>query len=368
MVLRAPAHDTTYQSLPLSPLRLEAHATDDLGLAAGYWELLITTGAGEQFETVARQSRRAPLGGAREATFRLSLRLDTLKLTPGSVVNLRAVALDANDLTGPGRGVSETRTIRIAAPMDSSAAAAEPPIPIDSMWISQRLLNLRTDTLWNVRGRLTRAVITDRAMSYSNTQQQIRERVIAVIALLEDDGMGGSAPTDESRRLREAAEAMLEARLRLAMAEVDSARPPMRKALAILDEIRTARRYHMRGVLRPPPVDVARARLTGTDRGEPAAAAGRPPLTALDRQLAERLQQFIRLYRSDPQGATDSLVFLRASLLLRRPELARILTQGLDRLRAGTGIAVALAPARLQLSSAPVRLSGPAEWAGGNAP
>lgn len=365
VTLTLPARDTTYRTLPSDPIVLEARATDDLGLASGHWEYLITSGAGEQFETVARDGPVMRWDGARNAILRATLRLDTLHLTPGSVLNLRAVVQDANDVTGPGRGVSDTRTLRLATLEDSSAAALEPPIPIDQMWISQRLLNLRTDTLVRDRRRMTGSVFADRAMSYSNTQLQIRERVLAVVALLEDDGVGGSAPTEESRQLRVAGEEMFAARIQLATALADSAQPHMRRALEILDEIRTARRYHLRGVVRPAPVDLARARLTGRERGAPATSGGLPPLEDSDRELAHRLERLVALERGAPEAARDSLVFLRAAVLRSRPVLARALAEALSRLRDGAPVEAALVPARLLLVAPPTRVTGTVEWTGG---
>ncbi len=126
VALTAPEHDTTYYHLPSRPVLFGARARDDLGLASGYWEVLITTGSGEEFVTLTRLVGRVGLGGKRAASLHTAVRLDTLNLTPGSVVSVRAVVLDANDVGGPGRGTSETRTIRLAALADSSAAAAEP--------------------------------------------------------------------------------------------------------------------------------------------------------------------------------------------------------------------------------------------------
>lgn len=368
VVLHRPAHDTTYRVAPSEPLVLEADATDDLGLAYGYWELLITTGSGEQFETVTRLAGRVAFERRREGRLRYALRLDTLRLTPGSVVNLRAVVFDANTLTGPGRGVSETRTIRLAVVIDSTGVAAEPAIPIDSMWMSQRLLNLRTDTLLLERRRIARTEFGSRSANLSNAQETIRGRVIAVVALLEDDGVGGSAPTEDSRLLREAADAMLEARYRLAVASPDSARPFMRKALAILDQIRTAKRYHLRGVIRPVPVDIATVRLTGTEHAAPAPAGARPRLDLADRLIAERLERAARIGVSDAAAALDSLTFLHAALLRDRADLAAALAGGLTAARQGTPIATAIGPLRRRLSAPPVRVAGPGEWSGGAIP
>jgi hypothetical protein len=368
VILRTPEHDTTYRTVPTSPLLLQADATDDVGLARGYWELLVTTGSGEQFETVTRIGGQVALGRHRTGSLRATVRLDTMHLTPGSVINLRAVVFDANDLTGPGRGVSETRTLRIAAVIESTGVAAEPPIPIDSMWMSQRLLNLRTDTLLLDRRRIARTDFASRSVNLSNAQETIRGRVMAVVALLEDDGVGGSATTEDSRLLRQAADAMQEARFDLAVAAPDSARPFMRRALAILDQIRTAKRYHIRGVLRPNPVDLATVRLTGTERADPAAAGQRPPLDLADRRIAERLATVARIAEADPAAAQDSLTFIQVQLLRDRADVAALIGNALTAARQGTPLAAALAPARRRLAPAAVPIGGAGEWSGGSIP
>lgn len=364
LILTAPERDTTYQTLPARPLRLVASARDDIGLGRAYWELLITTGSGEQFETITRNVGQRRLDGDARAELRLDIRLDTFKLTPGSVINLRAIAFDRNDVSGPGRGVSETRTIRLAAVIDSTGVAAEPAIPIDSMWMSQRLLNLRTDTLLLERRRLARTDFTSRSANLSNGQEAIRGRVLAVIAVLEDDGVGGTSETEDSRLLRQAADAMQEARFMLAVAEADSARPHMRRALAILDQIRTAKRYHLRGVIRPTPVDIATVRLTGTERGAPVTANPLAPLPASDREIARRVEQGGRLHASDPAAALDSLTVLQAELLRRRPDVATLLAGALTQLRNGTPAAAALGAVRRQVASRPVLIGGSSAWTG----
>src|SRR5581483_8870691 len=107
---------------------------------------------------------------------------DTLGLKPGSVIHIRTVAFDYNDVTGPGKGISETRTLRVAEPIDSTSINAAPPLPIDSMWISQRLLNMKTDTLIRTKRKLKREEFVHRSSGYSNAQEDIRKRALAVVA------------------------------------------------------------------------------------------------------------------------------------------------------------------------------------------
>jgi hypothetical protein len=364
VVLQSPAHDTTYPAVPSTPIVLEARVSDDIGLAAGYFEYLISSGSGEHFNTVTRTSPRVRLGPGRSGTLKARLGLDTLKLTPGSVVNVRAVALDGNDVTGPGKGVSETRTLRIAEPRDSVSVAPAPPDQLDSMLVSQRLLNLRTDTLLRSRARLTRAAVADRAMRYSNVQESIRLRVVAVVALLEDDGVGGTAPTDVSRLLRTAGEAMQEARIELALAAPDRAMPHMRRALAILDQVRNAHRYYIRGRTPPVLVDLDRVRLQGQGTPEPGPRTPRDRLADRERLLAERIERAAGMMSSAREPALDSLTFIRVAALEGHADLAEALAQAVARLRQGDQPGPALAQARRLLSRAAEPLDGSPDWLG----
>lgn len=368
VLLKSPAHDTTYQTAPTEPIAIEARATDDLGLATGYIEYLISTGNGEHFTTATRTGPRVALGLARAGALRAALRLDTLELTPGSVVNIRAVAFDANDVSGPGKGVSETRTIRLALPNDSANISPAPPDQIDSMLISQRLLNMRTDTLLRARHRLTRAAVADKSMTFSNVQESIRLRVVAVVALLEDDGVGGTAPTDVSRLLRTAGAEMQTARIDLATAAPDSARPHMRRALAILDQVRNANRYYLRGRTPPVLVDLERVRLKGAGTAEPAVRLPRTELDDSAAVLATRVERAARLYTTDREAALDSLTFVRVAALAGRPDVAEALARAIERLRTGEDPASALAPARRALGAAAEPLSGALEWMGSGTP
>jgi hypothetical protein len=365
--LRLPANDTTYQTVPKGKLALEAGAADDIGLAYGYVEYMLSTGSQESFDTKLSLGPQHAFGNARSTTLRDVIDLDTMKLAPGSVLHIRAIALDFNDVTGPGKGISETRTLRIAEPIDSTSINAAPPLPIDSMWISQRLLNMRTDTLIRSKRKLGREDFVHRSSGFSNAQEDIRKRALAVVALLEDDGVGGAFQTEASTKLREAAELMYTARVHLAVAEPDSAMPYMKKILKILDELRMAHRYYLRGILKPVAVNIERVRLQGK---EPAKAGPRKPRDELNdphAALARRIDAATALLRSAPPAALDSLVYIRVTALTAAPEVARALQGAIARLQRGASADSALAGTRRALEPKPAAVAGPAEW-GGMAP
>lgn len=363
VVLRSPVHDTTYRVLPTEPIRLDARARDDFGLAVGYFEYLITVGGDENFTTVTRTSARQSLGDGHDATLQGSFRLDTLHLTPGSVVSVRAVVFDGNDVTGPGKGFSETRTLRLAERQDSSAVTAAPPDQVDSMLISQRLLNMKTDSLIKARHGMKRKDVADRSMTHSNTQESIRQRVLTVIGVIEDDGLGGTAPTDVSKLLRTAADEMAPARIELALASPTTAMPHMKKALAILDQVRLANRYYLRGRQPVQLVDLDKVRLKGQGSATPSPRLPRTALADALGRLSQRIETAARVYGTSPDGGRDSLTLIRVSALTLAPPVARELGSALSALEQGIPIDSALAPVRRVLAPAPESLAGPADWA-----
>ena len=93
--------------------RLAADASDDFGIATAAFEYIISSGEGETFKFKSGTLGAMQPSG-RHATIASSISIDSLALKPGDIVHLRAVARDANNVTGPGIGVSETRAIRIA--------------------------------------------------------------------------------------------------------------------------------------------------------------------------------------------------------------------------------------------------------------
>lgn len=362
--LRLPAHDTTYQTVPKGKLEIDAGLTDDIGLDYGYVEYLLSSGSEESFDTKQINGARAQLGNARTSAIRTTIDFDTLKLSPGSVLHIRVIAYDYNDVTGPGKGVSETRTLKVAEPVDSTSINAAPPLPIDSMWISQRLLNMRTDTLIRTKRSLAHEEFVHRSSGYSNGQEDIRKRALAVIALLEDNGVGDSFETEASKMLRQAVDLMWTAREDLGVAQPEQAMPIMKKILKILDDLRLAHRYYLRGILKPVAVNIERTRLTGKDS---ASASARLPRTELDDphlQLAGRIDAAAALARTAPAAAADSLVYIRVSALSSAPAVAGALQRAIDLLRRGAPADSALASTRRALEPPPRLLTGPSAWGG----
>jgi hypothetical protein len=156
LVLRAPVRDTVLRE-GRGALPLRAALDDDLGLADGAFEYIVSSGEGESFTFRAGRVGAAQLAGARRGALAATLDLAPLALKPGDVVHLRAVARDlrpgrrapspvdtasarsATEAIAPPRpddalGVSETRTLRLAraGEYDSVAVEGAPPPAVDT--------------------------------------------------------------------------------------------------------------------------------------------------------------------------------------------------------------------------------------------
>lgn len=350
-----PARDTVLRS-PAGRLVIAASARDDIGLAALWIELTVSSGSGENFAFRTAVLARERPGGAREASVRAMLRLDTLRLAPGDLLHVRAVARDGNDITGPGEGASETRVVRIAraGEYDSLAVEAAPPPAVDTAAMSQRMLLLLAERLEARRTRLVRDTLVRESRRLAADQARLRSRVGDIIG--QNAGESGAATAlgaaarasgDTARApLLDAYDAMWEAERALQIGEPGRALRPMRLAIAAIQRARAANRRYLRG--RPPPVvvDVARVRLTG-ERDSVSAAPATPHAPLAERaRLRARLDAAILLLERNAAAAVDSLRLLRVDALGAEPALASTLGMAVDSLRSRGDAAALIARAR----------------------
>ena len=395
VALTAPARDSVFRT-PSGSVALVAELSDDVGLASAAFEYIVSSGEGESFTFRSGTLGRRALGGARQGELRAALSLDALKLGPGDVVHVRAVARDRNSVSGPGSGFSETRTVRVAraGEYDSVALEGAPPPEADKSLVSQRMLLMLTEALQRKRPRLSRAEVLGEARRISADQKRLRKTVGEIVfSRLGDDPGGehshapeeGHAPGEEqggppsaddvlreadeatgravgealdfhgdetpvvaiNRPLLEAYNAMWDASRELDLGEPGRAIPPMRVALAAIQRARQAERIYLRG--RPPAVvvDVAKARLKGEGAASAAPRAPRAPLDDAARARAERLARALAaLARPAPGAAVDSLLMLRVDALDGAPALAAALGEAIDALRAGRDATAAIERAR----------------------
>ncbi|HEU4643656.1 MAG TPA: hypothetical protein VFS44_14460, partial [Gemmatimonadaceae bacterium] len=366
VTLVSPARDSVY---PAAKGRIEmfADVQDDIGLSRVEFELLNTSGSENSIETKRTTLVRGGLDHARQTTFRGAILLDTMHLGPGDVLNVRAVAWDENDVTGPGKGESETRTIRIFDPRKKDTVNVNPAAlaALDTSILSERMLIMRADTLLKHKRRVVDTSYIRQSMMLGMKQEDLRNRVLSIVHDLEYvEGVGFVGETPSSKILKQAAEAMLDATTELRIAQVDDALPHMRLALKLLMKARNANRYWIRGLLVTQPIEIEKVRLTGTDS---ATVAGRDPRDHADetrRKLLERIDRaLVEVNRSSAAG-TDSLRMILVDALTEARDVADPLHRAIDAMRAGQSATAPLIEVRRRLqrgTSADATLS---DWQG----
>lgn len=369
--LASPARDTIMQRAG-GVVRVAASIEEDIGIAGGHIEYMLSSGGEETFtaRTVIVGTRE--FGGAARGDLSATIDLAALKLGPGDLVSIRAVARDANTVSGPGIGVSDTRTYRVARrdEYDSLAVEAGAPIIPESTVVSQRMLILRTEALLREQPTLARDSVLTRVRGIATDQIRLRERVHDIIYPAhshaegeveaegepEDsgEGMGPANP-----HLKTAYEAMWSASRELQIAEAAAALPFMRAAAAALDRARLANRYYLRSGATRVVVDVPRVRLQGKETG---ASATRSPRAA-ETARQEIARDFTRAAAiRDPVTAANELALVRVRALAELPELADALEPVIEALRRGRDPRAALAAARSELDRAESAARDGASW------
>jgi hypothetical protein len=390
------------------PLVAELH--DDIGLADAAFEFIVSSGAGEMFTfrsgRLAAQ-RFAP--GTRTARLEGRLVLDTLRLGPGDLIHLRAVGRDRNDVSGPGLGASETRTLRIARAdeYDSVSVDPMPPTEPEKNALSQRMILLMTQELEARRRRIGQPELARESRRIAQEQTKLRKRVGEVVFMRLGEGDGGEhahfagdghehgaeGPVNPdqilaaaeaaanaganlmleegheespivaiNRPLLEAYNHMWRAGTELETASPRTAIPWMERAIEALQRARAAERIYLRG--RPPRVvvDLAKVRGTGRERGAPGARAPRSPVDAERGARLARFDTVLGLVASDPLAAADSVLLLRLTV----PADERATIDALDgasaALRRGGDVTADLQRARRALAGEPVARAGLRAW------
>ncbi|HYR06429.1 MAG TPA: hypothetical protein VEQ60_01595, partial [Longimicrobium sp.] len=305
-------------------------------------------GSGESYEFVegdwafSRVSRNG-----KTSTGELVIDLATLKLQPGDIMHVRAVARDRNNVTGPGESVSRTRIIRVARPEEMDQITTDigmpPELPKDPV-MSQRMIILMTERLIRERPRLSRQELQSRSSEIAQHQARLREIVGEQVYIreadqaiqsgeqdfsyLEQGGTGADhhdegGDEDEARTpeevLKEAEEAtgigsieefehrhdesaildvnrdlmrlhnlMWNSQQELNLAKPDTALPYQYDALKIIQQINQAERTYPRGDVRVDPINPAEARGQGKmENVGPAARTTGPALGSLLPLMAE---------------------------------------------------------------------------------
>ena len=403
VVLATPAHDSVLRS-PTGRLALAADVNDDFKIASAAFELIVSSGEGETF-TFKSGTLGTVRPNARAASIAASLSIDSLGLKPGDIVHLRAVARDANDISGPGVGVSETRAIRIARKdeYDSVAVEAAAPSEAEKGVISERMLIMLAEALQKKKPMLKRETLLSESHSIAVDQKKLRRSVGDIVFTRLGGEPSGEEVTDEqsvtraktmeellaradsatnrssdvidfeggespvvavNKPLLEAYNAMWDASLHLELGEVSEALPHMRRALAAIQKARKAERLYLRGAPPSVVIDINKARLKGKDKGS---SSTRRPATAADSgaaRLADRFARLVELSARDPGAAADSLLLLRIDALNDAPAFAAALNDAVKAMRQGKsdGATQALARARRALAGAPASRDTLSRW------
>ena len=395
--IREPARDTVL-AVPNGTFALGADLRDDIGLERAAFEYIVSSGSGESFTFASGMIGARSLDGSASSTIAGRLSLASLNLKPGDFVHVRAVAYDRRPDTAAARGVSETRTIRIArtGEFDSVSVEAAAPPEADKAILSQRMLINMAEALVRRRSRLPRTTFSGESRSIARDQARLRKQVgDLVFARLGDDASGehfhGDGHEHEGQELRpamtpdellkaaenaaaaatgrvldfegdetpvvavnrpllEAYNFMWEAGRELDQASPERALPAMYRALEAIQRARAAERLYLRS--RPPRavVDVDRVRLQGKEKGTPAAREPRSLATGAARDALARFARVVRLASADPSTAADSLLLLRIDLLgTIPPAAATAAAEAADALRNGGDATASLAIVRRSL-------------------
>jgi hypothetical protein len=371
-LLVTPVRDTTLRAAQLV-VNFHSEVTDDVALTSGYYEYLITSGSGEVFSGRTITTAEKSFGGARSATLDATLDLKSLKLGQGDVVSIRAIVRDANTLSGPSIGTSDTRTIRIARAdeYDSVSIEAAAPPPVDSSAMSQRMLILMTEALVKKEKTLSREEWVKQSTNIGQMEDRIRKRVYDILYQTESPEEAGDTEEAESeihaiqnKDLKEAYDNLWTAVRSLQIAEPKPALPPMRVALAALDRARLAQRLYLRGM--PPKiiVDLQRVRLSGKEKGIGSVRAPRSFADSVRVRLSARFNSALDLIDKQPGRALTELALIRVEALSAVPDFAAALGEATDAIRSHRDATLALLRARRALDGAPQATPGLPLWSG----
>jgi hypothetical protein len=406
VTLLIPKHDTIVRRAT-GMFPLHAQLRDDIGLRDSWFELVVSSGSGENFTFRTTTIARSALGGRIETTLDARVSLDSLKLQPGDILQLRAVARDANNINGPGIGSSETRALRVARAdeYDSVSVEALPPPEEQGSVLSQRMLINLTEALVKRQRSLTRPLLVSESQRIAADQKKLRKRVgdivfqrmggeplseegseeIAnsgkltpeqVLAMADSvTGTGGSVLDVEgdetpilaiNKPLLEAFNAMWDAGRALEVGEPAKALPPMRIALAAIEKARQAERIYLRGKPSTAIIDVAKARLAGKDKGIASIREARPVVDPVIRRRSATFERVTSLMARDPDAAADSLLLMRVDALSDAPTLASALDDAARALRKRDNASIELAWIRVRraLGGQPVQRAGVSVWEG----
>ncbi len=365
--LLLPVRDTTLRmkdgKVP-GVLMLSTDLRDDIGLSRAVYEVTIAAGGGGgdgSFEFRDTIIGVRNFNGEKAAKLEHSIPYAAFGLGEGHQLFVRAVVYDNNGYAvKPGKGYSETRTIRIATSSEYDTLNVNPAPPsADTALMTLRMLIIATEKLDSNKTKMERKPFVDSAYKLGGASEKVRQTINRII-----DEQTGGGEIDADPRLRLAADSMWSASRSLFIAETREALPAMYAAYkAILDYTNTAR-YYLRGILKPEPVNIDRVRLTGKDTAN---VTQRKPRGVSEVDKVRMQQQYssaIRQIPSDPAAAMEKLISLQVESLRKYPELAKALGGAVEAIRSKKDASQFLLQARQFLEGNAGILTTMPAWSG----
>jgi hypothetical protein len=370
--LRLPARDTALRT-PSGNLQLDADVADDVGLGSAQFEYIISSGSEETFSFRQGALGAARFNGRKNGKISISVPYSFFKLGEGDRISVRAVASDLNSLTGPGRGFSETRTIRVARKDEYDSLSVEAAAPTaDTALLSLRMVIVETEKLEAERRKIGRDTLVARSRTLARQTDRIQDEVLP---LFKEEGTGepqvtmDTEPTERAvpvtAGLRSAIDALGQASRDLDVADPGAAVPQLYKAYKALQALRTFKRYYLRGAIRPVIVDIQRVRLTGKTKGTAAPMTGRAVASSERDRMRMEYSSAIEQLRTAPSKAVTMLTMLRVESLRNFPALAAAIDDALTAIGRGGDVTQPLLRVRRLLEGAPVITDSIPLWSGG---
>ena len=340
-------------------LELAASLRDDIGLASGWFEVLVARGpeSGDYGFSEERLFQRT--FDTAEAELRGATELGNFNLNPGDQISVRAVVQDVNDVTGPGIGYSETRTIRFLRDIPEADVEINPaPPPIDESLMSLRMLIRETERLEARRPELRRAAFLAEVAPLLMHTGNIR---VKVQGFVDEASVGGAFNVPEL--LLFALDEMWEANRQMTIAETDDALVHMRNAYDALMTLFNLTRYFLRGEMLPAHAEVDEVRMTGEEPVHATERSRREREDSVRQQLAAQLDALSGNLDATAEWLDEHVALMQVAALRDLPEAAAALEGLSQALRRGDGLGPALAEARAVLEGPAQIEDGLSGWA-----
>ena len=370
--MRLPARDTALRTAS-GNLELAADLADDIGLASAQFEYIISSGSEETFSFKQGVLGATRFNGEKSGKLSATVPYSFFKLGEGDRISIRAVAADQNSLAGPGKGFSETRTIRIARKDEYDSLSVEAAAPSgDTALLSLRMVILETEKLEAERKRIARDTLVARSTTLARQTDRIQDEVLPLYKEEGTDEPQITMDTEPTERaapvtaaLKSAVDALGQASRDLDIADTHSALPQLYKAYKALESFRTFKRYYLRGTTRPVIVDIQRVRLTGKTKGTATPMSPRSVATSDRDRMRLEYSAAIEQLRRAPSKAVTMLTMIRVESLKKYPALSAAIADALGAIDRGRDVTGPLLRVRRLLEATPIVTDSLPLWSGG---